>query len=280
MEVIREINQLQQKLERIGEKSIGLIETKGILHQGHANLIRAARVENKILIVTSLPFEESWIDKEDKVLYSKQQVESIELASLSGADFLFCPDVESIYKKESMATVQIKSPQINELNGKYIDYASRLTIITIMLNIIKPQRLYMSNKDLQMVQFTKALLKDFHYNCKLCVLPVLRDENEMIIDTRMSGLKEDEKRQVANLHRILQKAQKAYQKGMISSRKVKWHIENEISNLYLCKLEFVEILEPVRLTRIETITEEAVIMLTVRVGSVIISDYIVLKRNH
>ena len=125
MEVIRQIDQLQQKLGRIGEKSIGLIETKGILHQGHASLIRAARMENKILVVTSFPFEKSEINKEAEVFFSTRQAESIELASLSGADFLFCPEVESIYKKDSMAVVRIKSPQISQLNGQYIDYAHK-----------------------------------------------------------------------------------------------------------------------------------------------------------
>ena len=280
MEVIRQIDQLQQKLERIGEKSIGLIETKGILHQGHASLIREARIENKILVVTSVPYEQLEINKEVELLFTMKQEESIELASLSGADFLFCPEEESIYKKDCMTTVQYKSPQINQLNGEYIDYARKLTTTTIMLNIIKPQRLYISDKDLQMVQFTKVLLKDFHYNCELRVLPVVRDEHEMMMSTKIDYLKEDEKRQVVHLHRLLNKAQKAYEKGMISSRKIKWHIENELSNLYLCKLEFVEILEPNRLTSIETITDEAVIMLTVRVGQWIISDYIILKRNH
>lgn len=279
MEVIRQIEQLQQKLERIGEKSVGLIQTKGTLHQGHASLIRAARKENKILVVACLLLERERVNKESDTLDFRDQEESRALASLAGADFFFCPSSECIYKEESMTSIQIKNPLVTQLNGNYIDYANKLTTTAIMLNIIKPQRLYMSDKDLQMIQFTKALLKDFHYNCDLRVLPACRDENEMMISTKNKYLKEDEKNQVVNLYKLLQKAQRAYQKGMISSRRIKWHIENELTNLYLCKLEFVEIVEPERLTSIETITDEAIIILTVRVGKLVISDYIILKRD-
>lgn len=279
MEVIKEIDKLRQKLERIGEASVGLIQTKGTLHQGHAFLIREARKENKILVVACLLLERERTDKEMDALDSRNQEESIALASFAGADFLFCPSLECIYKEEPMTSIQIKNPLVKQLNGHYIDYANKLTTTAVMLNIIKPQRLYMSDKDLQMIQFTKALLKDFHYSCDLRVLPALRDENEMMISSKNKYLKEDERNQVVNLYKLLQKAQRAYQKGIISSRRIKWHIENELTNLYLCKLELIEIVEPDRLTSIETITDEAIIILTVRVGKLVISDYIILKRD-
>ena len=117
------------------------------------------------------------------------------------------------------------------------------------------------------------MLKQLRYDCKLRVLPVVRDEENMALGIKEGLLKEDERKQVLELAKIFLKAQTAYKRGMVSSRKIKWHVENEVSKLYLCELEFVELVEPERLRKIETITEEAILMIGIRVGQVRICDY-------
>ena len=255
MEIIRDIRELQQKLARIRVISLGMVQTKGALHEGHASLIRAARKENHIVVVVSLVHPIEFTTLEGYNLYPRFHERDQEIASLAGADFLFCPEPKDIYNEESGIFLTLKNALASDLNGKYIRYANKLTLMMCLLNKIKPNNLYISDKDLQWVNLTKV---------------VIRAKNIY--------LKEDERRQVTHLYKILQKAQRAYEKGMISSRKMKWHIENEMNDLYLCQLEFVEILEPERLTKVEMITDEEIVMLTIKVGHLILSDYVRLKR--
>ena len=137
----------------------------------------------------------------------------------------------------------------------------------------------MCDEDLQQVYFIERVLKQLHYDCNLKVLPAIRDENQLLLDSRKEYLKQDEKNQVNRLGKIFAKAQTAYAKGMTSSRKIKWHVENELSDLYLCQLEFVEIVEPERLRKIETIINEAILMIGVKVGKITIYDYVRLKKE-
>lgn len=279
MEIIRDIRELQQKLARIRVISLGMVQTKGALHEGHASLIRAARKENHIVVVVSLVHPIEFTTLEGYNLYPRFHERDQEIASLAGADFLLCPEPKDIYSEESGILLTLKNTLASDLNGKYILYANKLTLMMCLLNKIKPNNLYISDKDLQWVNLTKGLLKTFHYSCQLKVLPKVRDQEGIVIRAKNIYLKEDERRQVTHLYKILQKAQRAYEKGMISSRKMKWHIENEMNDLYLCQLQFVEILEPERLTKVEMITDEVIVMLTIKVGHLILSDYVRLKKN-
>ena len=279
MEVITNIKILREKIERIGSSSIGLIYTKGELHKGHQSLIQAARKENNLVIVANLLVPREFESKEAYNLYPKYTEENRRLASLAGADFFFTPDIEVFESEEMMVTIKINDGLKSELNGegrpRY--YEEQLVTLMKLLNITKAKQIYMSDKDLQQIYFTKMFLKQFHYDCKLKVLPAIRDKDGLVLSQRNRLLKLDEKKQICEIQKIFVKAQTAYERGMTSARKIKWHVENEMTKLYLCRLEFVEILEPERLRKIETITDEAILMIGIRVGLVRICDYTYLK---
>lgn len=278
MEIIKDIKLLREKIEqlsKLGEKTIGLIHTRGPLHEGHRTLIQAARKENYIVVISNILVPREFASREAYNIYPRSTMQDENIASLWGADFFFKPDIEDFEGFNEMIGIKLGDTLKEELNGKGRPsyYEEKLTTLAKLLNMIQPQRLYMSDKDLQQVYFTKEMLKQLRYDCKLRVLPVVRDEENMALGIKEGLLKEDERKQVLELAKIFLKAQTAYKRGMVSSRKIKWHVENEVSKLYLCELEFVELVEPERLRKIETITEEAILMIGIRVGQVRICDY-------
>ena len=279
MEIIKDIAVMREKLKRLNSSSIGLIRVKSIWHEGHTSLIQAARKENYVVIVAKLLVKEEFISEEAYKLYPSHIEEEMEKASRAGADFFFIPDYERIYPSGSITRLQIKSPLASQLNGGFKPdyYETRLNSTCLFINMLQPKRVYMSDKDLQLVYLTRQMISDWHYDVELRVLPCLRDDEGMLLSSKNQLLRADEKTQAVNLYRILQKAEMAVSKGMINCRKLKWHIENEMNSLYLCHLEYVEVVETKRLTKIETIVGEAYIMLAVRVGKVRLYDYICVK---
>lgn len=279
MEVIRDITKLQEKLKRIGTDSVGLIQTKGVLHEGHVQLIKAARKENFMVVVTKLKITEEMMNEAAEALYPKVSEEELERASSAGADFFFCPTKESLYTSLSATRIRFKSSLASSLNGALMPhyYEARINTTCLLMNILRPKKLYLSDKDLQLVLLTKHLLEDFHYDCELKVLPRLRNEEGFILSPDYELMPRDVRLQVTQLYKILQKAQSAVAKGMINGRKLKWHIENELNELYLCQIGLIEIVEPHRLRKIETIVDEAIIIITLKAGPIWISDYIRVK---
>lgn len=282
MEIINDIHVLREKLGRIGRNSIGLVHTKGTLHEGHRFLIQKARKENLLVVVTNILIPREFASLEAYELYPKCTKEDLALASYAGADFFFMPDKEQFEESGQMTRVKLNCTLKDEMYGlgRPGYYEEKLTTLVKVLNIVRPNRLYMSDKDLQMVYFTKNLMEELLYHCQLVVLPALRDEEHLFLCGKKKLLKADERKQVRELARIFNKAKSAVERGMISSRKIKWHVENEMSKLYLCKLEFVELVEPNRLRKIETITDEAILLIGIRVGKMRICDYIRLNINN
>ena len=280
MELIKDIYLLREKINRIGKDSVGLIHTKGKLHEGHRRLIEAARKDNVLVIVSNILVPREFNSLEAYELYPKCTQNDLELASHAGADFFFSPELEAFEAGEQLMGIHLLSPLKGEMNGlgRPHYYDEKLTTLVKVLNIVRPNRMYMSDRDLQFIYFTSNLLSQFQYRCELKILPAVRDEDNLFLSGKKCVLKEDEKRQVKELSKIFAKAQTAVERGMLSARKLKWHVENEMAKLYLCKLEFVEIVEPERLRKIETITDEAILILGVRVGKIRICDYTYLKK--
>lgn len=280
METIKNIKELQGKLERWGKGSIGLIHTRGPLQEGDIELIRAARKENFFVVVSNIAVQREFSDIEEYNLYPKYGAEDEKKAEAAGADFFFVPEEEAFESMDWGIGIKIKDPLKDELNGQRNPYyyEEQLTTLAQLLNSIRPKQLYMCDKDLQQVYFTRKFLNQLHYECHLQVLPALRDEEGLLLDFRKAQLKQDERTQVARLGKIFAKAQIAYEKGMVSSKKLKWHVENELSDLYLCQLEFVEIVEPERLRKVETILDEAILIVSIKIGKISICDYVKLKK--
>lgn len=276
MEVIEDINIMREKLKRLNSSSVGLIQGKSFLHEGQASLIRYARKENYVVIAAKLIVSSEFVSDEVCKLYPTDIDAELKLAASAGADFFFMPQVESVYPRGSISRLQLRTPLASELNGAYKNdyYENRINTTAILLNMLQPKRLYMSDKDPQLIYLTRQFLQDYFYDVELCCLPKVRDKDGIVLSSKNILLRSDERSQLAGIYKLLQKAQTAVEKGMVSCRKLKWHIENEMNHLYLCQIEFLEIVEIHRLTRIETIVDEAYVMIAVKVGKIRVLDYV------
>ena len=284
MEIIDHIKTMEEKLERMGNPSVGLICTKGALHEGHRQLIETARKENFIVILANILVPREFESMELYDGYPVSSLQDEEMASLAGVDFFFKPSNSEFENNEMLISIKLNTPLNTELNsqGRPGYYENRLTTLVKLLNIVRPKNLYMSDKDIQMLWLAKNLLSQLQYPCNVRAIPAVRDENGMFLSGKTHLLKEDERKQAAEVYKILCKVQLAYQKGMFSSQKLKWRVESEMSRLYLCHLEFAEVVETERLRKIETITGEAIMMVGIQVGKLRLYDWIKLdsKQSH
>lgn len=277
MEVVTTIQELQKKIERLRNGSVGLVHARGPLHEGHKMLIQQARLENFIVIVSHIVVPREFEDNETYKRYPKKSDDDKAIASLAGTDFFFEPEVEE-FERGSTVQIELKDSLKDELKGQNRPryYEQFITTFVKLLNITRAKRFYISDKDLQKIYFAKAVVRQLVYPCEIKVLHALRDESQLLLGAQTALLKGDERKQAARLYTILQKAKYTYRKGVRNVRKIKWQVENDISKLYLCRLMFIEILEPERLKRIEMLTDDAILMIGVRVGKAQLYDYVVL----
>ena len=105
------INQAKQD-----KKSIGLVPTMGALHEGHLSLVRRARAENDVVVVSVFVNPIQFNNKEDLAKYPRTVEQDCKLLAEAGADIAFVPSVEEMYP-EPVNTVYHFGPLEEVMEG-------------------------------------------------------------------------------------------------------------------------------------------------------------------
>ena len=107
--IITTVKELREylDLQRRSGKTIGFVPTMGFLHEGHLSLIRRAKAENDIVVVSDFVNPTQFGPNEDFESYPRDIRRDEELATGAGADLIFYPSVEEIYPRGSSTFVEV-----------------------------------------------------------------------------------------------------------------------------------------------------------------------------
>src|SRR5262245_50487730 len=134
----------------LGDEQPGLVPTMGALHAGHLALIARAAAENRLTAVSIFVNPTQFGDPNDLAHYPRDLERDAALASKAGANLIFAPEVSAIYPPGFDTSVEV-----GEL-GRLWEGATRpghlrgvATVVTILLNLVRPARAYFGEKDFQ-----------------------------------------------------------------------------------------------------------------------------------
>src|SRR5579862_5155183 len=110
MEILRTVQELRARVRAVRSpgKTIGLVPTMGALHAGHASLIRAAREQSGMVIVTIFVNPTQFGPNEDYARYPRTFEADCALARAEGADVIFAPPVEELYPAGAATFVEVE----------------------------------------------------------------------------------------------------------------------------------------------------------------------------
>jgi len=99
MKLIRDPKKLQEMLqkERARGKSVGFVPTMGALHEGHLSLVRAAKRENNITVLSIFVNPTQFGPKEDLAKYPRPVRKDLNLLCAAKVDFVLMPSVGAMY---------------------------------------------------------------------------------------------------------------------------------------------------------------------------------------
>lgn len=99
MKIIKTIDELRENLKKakIEGKSIGLVPTMGYLHEGHASLIRRARKDNDIVVVSDFVNPIQFGPNEDLLTYPRDLEADSKICEEIGIDYIFAPEASEMY---------------------------------------------------------------------------------------------------------------------------------------------------------------------------------------
>lgn len=230
------------------EKSVGLVPTMGCLHEGHLSLIRRAKQQNDIAVVSIFVNPTQFGPGEDYEKYPRDIARDCALAEGAGTDIFFHPAVSEIYAPDAATKVEVESDITHTLCGalRPIHFQGVTTIVSILFNIVQPDRAYFGQKDAQQAVIIKKMVQDMHIPVEIIVCPIVREADGLALSSRNCYLSEEERRQAVSLSRGLEAASEFFASGADSGRDaavLTAIIFSEIGKQPLANIEYIEIVD-------------------------------------
>ena len=252
MKIIRNPSLFQRQIEKLRSrgKTIGFVPTMGALHEGHLSLVRKARKENRIAVVSIFVNPLQFGPKEDFNRYPRNFGRDRLLLSKEKVDFLFVPNTQSFYPAGFQTFVEVTRLS-QGLCGPFRPghFRGVATVVAKLFNLAQPHRAYFGAKDYQQALIIKRMSEDLHFNLEVKVLPTLRDKDGLALSSRNAYLSPRERSRALSISRSLAWANREVKKGNRKLSLIRKGILRQLRrNLRLDYVEFVEpqTLQPVR----------------------------------
>jgi pantoate--beta-alanine ligase len=211
MEIYNTVAALQQHLyqqSRTGKK-IGFVPTMGALHEGHLTLILDAMEENDIVVCSIFVNPTQFNDPNDLIKYPRPIEKDTQMLESVGCHILFLPEVEVIYPPELI------EPEF-DLNGLDLPmegakrpghFKGVVRVVYRLLDIVKPDSLYMGQKDFQQYSIIAQMLRLLNSGIRLVRVPIVRESDGLAMSSRNVRLSKAGRELAPILHKVLQEVE-------------------------------------------------------------------------
>src|SRR5437764_8836380 len=166
---------IARKLRREENRTIGLVPTMGALHEGHLNLIHEARALCDVVVVSIFVNPTQFGPLEDFESYPRDLTRDTGLLAEYNADYVFAPTVEEIYPPgfSTYVTVEGLTDKL-EAASRPGHFRGVTTVVTILLNIVRPDFAFFGQKDAQQAVVIKRLVRDLALKTEVVVAPIVK----------------------------------------------------------------------------------------------------------
>lgn len=244
MKLCKTVAELREEiaLAKAAGKTIGLVPTMGALHEGHASLIKAAAMENELVVVSVFVNPTQFGPNEDLDAYPRTLDADCKLAESMGADIVFAPAPAEMYPSEDMTWVEVTGNITKVLCGRTrpIHFRGVTTVVAKLFNLAQPDHAYFGQKDAQQVEVLKRMVKDLFFNVKLRVMPIVREADGLAKSSRNTYLSKAERAAAVVLSSSLETAQTLFNAGERDSQKLVEGVKKIISDEPMANIDYVE----------------------------------------
>jgi len=217
MNVIHSVAELRAALRepRRSGWTIGLVPTMGAFHEGHLSLMRRARRDCDVVVVSLFVNPAQFNDPADLERYPRDRPRDEALAAEIGVDHLFAPAVNEVYPPGFATTVSVAG--ITEtLEGAHrgrAHFDGVATVVTKLFNIVGPDVAYFGQKDAQQALVIRRLVRDLDMPVRVEVCPTVREADGLALSSRNAHLSPTDRARATALHRALSAVQDAVSAG-------------------------------------------------------------------
>ena len=223
MKIVRARDELRALLaaERAAGREIGLVPTMGSLHDGHISLLRAAREDCDVVVMSLFVNPTQFGAGEDLDRYPRDERRDAELAAEAGVDLVYAPPVEEVYPPGFATSVVVEGALTGVLDG---DPSRRgpghfhgvTTVVAKLFNTVGPDVAYFGQKDAQQAAVIRRMVRDLDFQVRIETLPTVREPDGLAMSSRNAYLDRDERERAVALSRALRAVESAARRAPLS----------------------------------------------------------------
>ncbi len=269
-----------RRAARTDGKTVGLVPTMGALHDGHLALVRAAKAQCDLVVVSIFVNPLQFGPSEDLAKYPRDFERDCKLLQQEGIDFIFAPSVDEMYPVGAVTYVTVESLS-DRLCGRSRPghFRGVTTIVSKLFNIVEPDKAFFGQKDAAQSTIIRRMVRDLNMPVQVVVCPIVREADGLAMSSRNAYLDAQQRKSALVLYRSLIASQERFNLGehsvhaLIEAGKQAFVQEPSV------RLDYFEIVDPDTLDPVDNLSRGGLVAVAGFVGNARLIDNIVLART-
>jgi pantoate--beta-alanine ligase len=283
MRTIRTVAELRAALAepRRHGRTVALVPTMGYLHEGHLTLIRTARDEVDLVVVSLFVNPSQFDDASDLAAYPRDEQRDAALAQEAGASLLFAPPVEEVYPPGFTTQVRVAGRLTETLEGAHRGaehFHGVTTVVTKLLNMVGPDVAFFGQKDAQQALVIRRLATDLDLPARIEVVPTVREPDGLALSSRNVRLSPPDRERALALSAALRAAERELAAGTRDAQALT-AAARAAMDPFDVEPEYLALVDPEDLRPVGSVDQDALLAVAARVGQVRLIDNTILTPN-
>lgn len=262
-------------------QTVGFVPTMGALHEGHASLMRAARQETDVVVVSIFVNPTQFGPQEDLARYPRMLEQDLQLCARAGVALVFVPEAAEMYPAGFCTQVEVVGLQ-QVLCGirRPTHFRGVATVVLKLFNIVGPDLAYFGQKDAQQARLLQQLVQDLNVPVQLRVCPIVREADGLAMSSRNQYLNQDQRRHAAALFQALELARRHILAGERRTAAVVQLLQQHLQTVPGASVDYAAVVDYTTLQPVEHLQGTILIALAVYFGTTRLIDNVLLDMDN
>jgi pantoate--beta-alanine ligase len=279
MRIVRDIRAMQaaSRAARIQGLTIGFVPTMGALHDGHLSLVRRARAQANLVVVSIFVNPLQFGPAEDFHRYPRTLEADCARLEAEDVELVFAPSHEQMYPPGAATVVHVEGLS-DKLDGRSRPghFRGVATVVAKLFHIVRPDYAVFGQKDAAQVAVLRRMVRDLDMEVELIVAPIVREADGLALSSRNAYLTAEQRRQALVLHRALLQVEALAGSGERRAETLRAAALSTLASEPAARLDYFEIVDPNTLDPVEDLAQGALAAVAASFGATRLIDNLLL----
>jgi pantoate--beta-alanine ligase len=258
---------------RRADRRVALVPTMGGFHEGHRSLMRAARADADLVVVSLFVNPTQFGPGEDLDAYPRDPAGDAAVAAAEGVDVLFAPSVDAMYPTSPRTTVHVDGLTARLCGAsRPTHFDGVATVVTKLFSIVGPGAAFFGRKDAQQLAVVRRLVADLNLPITVVGCPLVRDADGLALSSRNAYLDAGQRRAATVLHRALTEAAEAVQAGERDADAIRDRAARTIGAEPGVRLDYAELVDATTVEPVTRVVGDLFLAVAAYVGPIHLID--------